>query len=157
MMKIWNRIRRSWGLHRLAGLALLAGATAMLSACYGTASPFAPPSPDMRIDVTQLSYTPANPLNVGDNLVLQATTDGASASARVVVTLFAPGVFSQIHLRDDGIAPDATAGDLLWAGEQICPEAWSEVNNLQALACVVWDNGYQSRSCGAQPITIHPK
>ena len=113
----------------LGWLALItSGCMVMTCAAYGMPEP----KGDAKVSITDFSYTPANTVTRGTSLVFQVTLNRTprpnySQGVRVSVDTVAlypnlSGRWFGLAVYDDGLAPDAVAGDRIYTGSWEVPE-----------------------------------
>ena len=119
--------------------------------------PSAPYDPTLRL--TDFSYTPASPLHLGETLQLSARTNHGFTGSAVHVYVKAgenEPVYPLAWLRDDGQAPDDTAGDGQWHGFL----EWAPSFGLRTDALItarLWWRDHPAQVVDGPPLTVLPE
>ncbi len=108
-----SSLRRFW--RALATVIAAVAGMQTFTSCpvYGAVGVYGMPS--VPLDIAAFSYTPPSPIHTGDTLTFIAQLEPAQNVAADVYAEVAPALF-HVQLHDDGLAPDALAGDNVFSG-----------------------------------------
>jgi hypothetical protein len=155
---------RRFGLSVLSLLAVLTGCSPpVIAPLYGPA----PVVHDPTVAVTDFSYEPASPIQVGDTLRFTATTNrpfsGWEGEIRVLIgskptsPLNEPESFAvEVQLNDYGLEADQVGSDGLWTGELTWAVDYGSRQDLPVAAHLEWADGYVAAPVLAAPLTVLP-
>jgi hypothetical protein len=101
------------------GLCLL-GIAALLGACGGgTGVDDSSGTPAVRLDIRSFSYSPPSPIHPGEMLTFTSRIlEPNVVSVQALASGESHGEL-RVNLHDDGVAPDETAGDLMYTGAAV--------------------------------------
>jgi hypothetical protein len=122
-----------------------------------------PPPHDSSVVLQDFSYTPASPIHGGDTLLLTAQLNKPTEAAYLDVNIGTPAhpvtgyPTLTIYLRDDGVAPDATALDGVWSAELPWAGMPAPLADLPVTAELHWQDGYPGQHLDGPALSVLPE
>jgi hypothetical protein len=125
------------------------GVSTQYVTAYGTRVPISA----SQVTIKQFSYTPLGTVHPGDELVFSVELDHP-ASGRVSVKISGK---HELFLRDDGQAPDTTAGDGIYRGSLRWTSRLGRSGTYLPVAYVSWPKARISQLRQGPPFNVEPK
>ena len=145
-------------------LAVLAGCKfPVIAPLYGPPAPEDPPDPQLAL--TDLSYEPVSPVELGEVITFRATANKTFSEHELFVRIAEDYDSFSWYLKhlltakllDDGIPPDETAGDGVFSGSLMIPPRLGAREGLPVIARVEWWSTAPPPEISGAPLTVLPR